>query len=189
MCSRKMKRFVGVFFFCAVCISCLTSFAAGDPFMSCGDGYILEKHAKIDGIEAAECVKLWCTDLENGKDMGNGSRANNGYKETAYPTELCDAENNCIQCFGERKWCAGEAVGVWNPEYGAYTRGGSDDSTYISYQKGSCFGWRLEKPTCPEGETAVFKNGQWTCAVSTGTTEGSRESSIRRTGTLRRIIR
>lgn len=167
------------------------AFGAADAakFTSCGPGYILVSHSDIDGIDAAECQKLWCRDLENGKSMGSGNKAASGYKETSYPMELCDANNTCIECFGDRKWCSGEPAGIWNPEYGAYTRGGADNATYQSYQSGSCFKWRLEKPDCPDGETAILRNGQWTCATASKTTVGGRESSVRRTGTLRRIIR
>ena len=52
---------------------------AADDFISCGPGYILESHSDIDGIDAMECQKLWCRDLETGKVMGSGDRANNGY--------------------------------------------------------------------------------------------------------------
>ena len=102
---------------------------------------------------------------------------------------LCDAENNCIECWGQRKWCAGEVVGEWNAEYGAYTRNAENNATYQSYQKGSCFAWRLEKPSCASGQTAILQDGQWVCAVASGTSEGSRASGVRRTGTMRRITR
>ncbi|MBD5391486.1 hypothetical protein HDR66_01620 [bacterium] len=162
----------------------VTTFAHGAT-TSCGAGYVLTSHANIDGIPAAECQKLWCTDMETGKSMGTKNAAASGYKATSAPVELCDANGICIQCFGERKWCGGEVTGNWNPEYGAYTRGG-DSATYSSYQKGSCFAWRLEKPDCPDGETAVLVGNEWHCATSSGSDVGSRASSIRRTGTLRR---
>ncbi len=161
--------------------------AASDKFTSCGPGYILATHSNIDGIAAAECQKLWCRDLENGKSMGSGKSAANGYQTTAAPVELCDAQNNCIECFGDRKWCSGETAGIWNPEYGAYTRGGGDNASYISYQKGGCYAWRLEKPSCPDGETAILQGGQWICATSSNTTVGGRAPSIRRPGTVRRL--
>ena len=87
---------------------------------SCGDGYVLVDHSKIDGIKTQECVKLWCRDLENGKSMGNGNSAASGYRATREPVELSDDKNNTIKCFGDRKWCSGEAAGVWNPEFGGY---------------------------------------------------------------------
>jgi len=163
--------------------------AMAATFKSCGAGYILTSHSNVDGIKAEECQKLWCRDLENGKSMGSGKNAASGYKATNTPMELCDVSGNCVECFGDRKWCAGETAGIWNPEYGAYTRGGADNAAYTSYQKGGCFAWRLEKPNCPDGETAVLQGGKWICATSSGTTEGSRASSVRRTGTLRRSIR
>lgn len=163
---------------------------AADDFISCGPGYILETHSDIDGIDAMECQKLWCRDLETGKVMGSGNRANNGYKDTAYPMELCDADNNCIECFGDRRWCSGERAGYWNAEYGAYTYDGADNSTYTSYQKGSCFAWHLDSPDCPDGQTAILQNGEWICATENVNTSSAHQSSIRRTGgTLRRPIR
>lgn len=163
--------------------------AAGAAFTSCGPGYVLAKHADIDGMHAQECQKLWCVDLETGKSMGSGKNAANGYRATVAPVELCDAEKNCIECYGERKWCGGEIEGIWNPEYGAYTRGGADTATYLSYQKGGCFAWRLEMPTCPEGQKAVLLDGEWHCSNASGSGNASRASSIRRTGTLRRSVR
>lgn len=158
------------------------------PVGSCGAGYVLvESRNKIDGVRSAECQKLWCRDLETGKPMGVGEKPHSGYQKTAGANPLCDANGVCVECWGERKWCAGEARGDWNPEYGAYTRGGEDNATYQSYQKGGCFAWRLEKPDCPAGTTAVLQDGKWACATATGTTEASRASGVRRTGTMRRI--
>lgn len=178
--KKILLSLFGIFWLCG---------AADAAFTSCGPGYILATHANIDGVPAAECQKLWCVDLETGRAMGNGKNAANGYRATNTPTELCDAKNNCIECFGERKWCGGEVEGRWNLEYGAYTRGGADNSAYLSYQKGSCFAWRLEMPTCAEGEKAVLLNGDWHCVSSSGGGTVSRASSIRRTGTLRRGVR
>ncbi|MBD5389084.1 hypothetical protein HDR63_02410 [bacterium] len=162
--------------------------AADQKFLACGPGYVLGTHAKIDGVNAAECQKLWCVDLETGKTMGAGKNPVSGYQSTSAPVELCDADNNCIECFGARKWCSGEVAGVWNPEFGAYTRGGADSATYLSYQKGACFAWRLEKPNCPAGETAILQGGEWICATATGNTSGvDRASSIRRTSAMRRL--
>jgi hypothetical protein len=164
--------------------------AADEKFLSCGPGYILAAKSKTDGINVSECQKLWCRDLEVGKSMGSGNTASSGYKATAVALELCDAKNNCIECFGDRKWCASEAVGIWNPEYGAYTRGGGDTATYISYQKGDCFSWRLEKPNCAGGEQAILQNGEWVCVTASSGSSGiSRPSAVRRTGSIRRIGR
>ena len=157
---------------------------------SCGEGYVLVNRANIDGIAAAECQPLWCRDLETGKPMGSGTKPATGYKSTAYPVELCDAQRNCISCFGERKWCSGEVAGQWNPEYGAYTRGG-DNASFESVLRSGCFAWRLEKPNCEDGQTAVLKDGVWVCGVSS-TVGGAaarinKASSVRRTGTMRRF--
>lgn len=170
----------------AVFVSLLVITAANADF-KCGAGYVLGTHSKIDGINAAECQKLWCRDLETGKAMGNGKNPASGYKSTSMPHEVCSG-NTCVECFGERKWCSGEPAGVWSPEYGVYTRGGGDTAAYQSYQKGSCFAWRLDKPNCPDGQSAIAQGGKWVCvtASGTGTDVASHASSIRRTGTLRR---
>lgn len=161
--------------------------AAANAGFTCGVGYVYVENAKkVNGVMVAECQKLWCRDLETGKSMGSGERPASGYQSTNSPMEVCDAENNCIECWGARRWCAGEAMGDWNSEYGAYTRGG-DNATYQSYQKGGCFAWRLEKPNCGPEETAVLQDGAWVCARSSGDSDISRESSMRRTGTFRRI--
>lgn len=161
---------------------------ASAAFTSCGAGYVLvESRQKIDGIKTAECQKLWCRDLETGKMMGNGTKVNSGYIATSGPEKLCDADGNCIECWGQRRWCAGEVRGDWYPEYGAYTRGGNN--TYQSYQKGSCFAWRLRQPDCPDGQDAILQNEQWVCVTPSNTAEAVRSSTIRRTGTLRRLRR
>ena len=155
---------------------------------SCGDGYVLAKHSKIDGLTTKECKKLWCRDLENGQSMGSGNNAASGYRMTDAPILLKDKDGpdaHSIMCFGDRKWCSGEVEGIWNPEYGAYTRGGADSSTYQSFQKGGCFAWRLEKPSCEEGMSAILENDEWVC-VTTTKSDANRASSIRRTGAIRR---
>ncbi len=169
--------------FAGMSMFCLPAFSA-DTF-SCGDGYILVSHSKIDGINAMECEKLWCMDLETGKKMGNGNTAAAGYRATDEPVLLEDDKGNEIRCFGDRKWCAGETAGVWNPEFGGYTRGGGDTVTYKSYQKSGCFAWRLEKPDCESGKTAVLQNGEWVCVSAVGQSDGGRASTIRRTGNIR----
>lgn len=158
-------------------------------FTSCGAGYVLSSRTTItDGVKTQECEKLWCRDFETGKMMGDGKSANSGYVATSVPEQICDKDGNCIDCFGARKWCGGEAAGIWNPEYGAYTRDGADNATYQSYQKGSCFAWRLEKPECPDNQIAVLQNGEWVCTMSVDTTAGTRESAVRRGPTLRRGV-
>lgn len=185
---RKLITFCSLVL--ALCVVGTAAVAADEKFLSCGPGFILSAKSKTDGINISECQKLWCRDLENGKTMGNNNSASSGYKTTGAPIELCDANNNCIECFGDRKWCGGEPAGIWNPEYGAYTRGGGDTATYISYQKGDCFSWRLEKPDCENGEQAILKNGEWICVTSSsGSSVGTRPSAVRRTGTIRRTIR
>ena len=69
--------------FCAVFIGLLMSSANAAQF-NCGPGYVLvESRQKIDGIPTAECEKLWCWDLETGKSMGQGDKANSGYQSTS----------------------------------------------------------------------------------------------------------
>ena len=156
--------------------------------LSCGAGYVLvETRQKLDGVKVAECQKLWCVDLETNKRMGNDNKANSGYIMTGGTSKLCDDEKNCIECWGERRWCAGEAPGEWNPKYGSYTRNGEDTATYQSYQKGNCFAWRLEKPQCEEGLTAILQDNEWVCVTVKGADGVSRESAVRRTGSMRRI--
>jgi hypothetical protein len=163
-------------------------FGANAAGVSCGSGYVLTDTGDIiDGITVSKCQKLWCVDLENGKKMGSGDKAASGYIATMSPDRLCDNEGTCIECWGERRWCAGEAHGVWNPKYGAYTRSGNDSATYESYQKGGCFAWSLEKPNCESGQIAVLQGDEWVCAETDGDTGVSRESAIRRTGNMRRI--
>ncbi len=187
-----MRKIVySLFVFCFSLFICVATHAADERFLSCGPGYVLVSKNKIDGVPVVECQKLWCRDLESGKTMGDGNSPASGYKTTGGPVELCDAQNNCIECFGDRKWCEGEANGIWNSEYGAYTRGGADSASYISYLRGGCFAWRLEKPTCSNNQTAILRDGEWVCAISSGTTTGGRASSVRRTGTtgLGRMVR
>lgn len=167
-----------------------TAHAVATPEFSCGPGYVLVDHKKIDGIDAAECQKLWCVDLETGKAMGRGNTANSGYKSTAYPYEL-RVGNKSVTCWGERKWCAGQVVGDWDESHGMYTRGAyNPDTAYQSYQKGSCFTWKLEEHNCPAGQTAFLgSDGVWDCRTEQKTVDQVRGSAIRRTSAPRRIIR
>ncbi len=186
-----MKYISGIFVLTLVLVTSMPAArAVVEMQFTCGEGYILADHKDVEGIDAKQCQKLWCRDLETGKMMGSGDRPNNGYRDTGVPVELCDAERNCIMCFGERRWCSGVEAGAWNPEYGAYTRGGGDTATYQSYQKAGCFTWRLEKPECSDGTVAILQDGEWVCAVSKTTVDDTRKSAIRRTGTvIRRMIR
>ena len=168
-----------------------TGAMAAEEKFSCGPGYVLVSHSDVDDIDAAECQKLWCRDLETGDVMGSGDSPKAGYQLTTYPNELCDANGTCIECFGDRVWCKGEAPGIWNPEYGAYTYNGSDDGTRTSYRDGGCFMWRVpeeEKITCPDGQVAMKNSaGEWVCAAPTsGNIAGDRGSTIRRPATILR---
>ena len=168
-----------------IAFGAIPTFAAGN--FSCGAGYVLANHDKIDGINAKECRKLWCRDLETNKAMGSGDKVASGYRDVL--SETTDG-NNSVECFGERKWCSGEPAGVWSPEQGMYVRGNDDGTTYKAYQKGSCFAWRLEKPECGAGESAILRNDEWVCVKSSGgDISNVQKSSVRRTGTMRRIMR
>lgn len=176
------KAFYFLFGLFVVC-GTLPAFAGA---FSCGPGYVLADHAKIDGIDAKECVKLWCRDLELNKAMGSGDKVASGYTDVL--DETTDG-NEHVVCFGKRKWCAGETAGDWNSSLGIYVRGNDDGSTYQSYQKGACFSWRLEKPDCPSG-SAILRGGEWTCVTSSGgDINNIQKSSVRRTGTMRRVTR
>ena len=163
--------------------------AANAAELSCGAGYVLvESRQTLDGVvKVAECQRLWCVDLETGRKMGVDNKPNSGYIMSVGTVEVCDDDKNCVECWGERRWCAGEAHGEWNPKYGAYTRNGDDNATYESYQKGSCFAWSLEKPQCEAGLVAILQDNEWVCVSVDGASGVSRESAVRRTGSMRRI--
>ena len=178
-----MKKFLLI---SALFIFPLAGHAADLKLLSCGPGFMLVSSNKLDGINSATCQKLWCRDLENGKSMGSGDRANSGYKATNGPSPgVEDSTGRRVDCFGDRKWCANEVAGIWNPEFGAYTRGGVDSTAYISIQKGDCFGWQMQKPECEGGQVAYMQNGVWVCAGMEQAAGANRASSIRRTGAIR----
>lgn len=164
------------------------AFAATD--FTCGPGYVLGDHKNIDGLDAVECQKLWCVDLETGKPMGRGNNPNSGYKMTSQAMELTVGART-VTCWGERKWCAGQTPGEWDPEHGIYVRGVyNPDSAYESYQKGGCFSWRLGAHNCPAGQTAFLgPDGVWDCRAEQKNVEQVRDSAIRRSSAPRRIIR
>ena len=181
-----MKRMFLLIF----CLFAVDAFAAANADFTCGPGYVLTSHKKIDGLDAAECQKLWCVDLETGKPMGRGDTPNSGYKTTSTAYEL-EVGGKSVTCWGERKWCAGQVPGTWDGEHGIYVRGTyNPESAYQSYQKGTCFTWRLEEHTCPAGQTAFLgADGVWDCREEKKTVEQVRGSAIRRTSAPRRIIR
>ncbi|MBO4625896.1 MAG: hypothetical protein J5679_01300 [Alphaproteobacteria bacterium] len=180
-----MTKTILSLFLCVGAMLCGPAFSAVD--FVCGDGYVLASHSKIDGVNAMECRKLWCRDLETGEKMGDGNTANSGYVATDEPVRLEDfsTPKNTITCFGDRKWCAGEKPGVWNAKYGAYTREGIDSATYKSIKKGGCFTWRLEKPTCADGMTAILIGDEWECRNEVISSKTGRSSTVRRTGSVR----
>ena len=117
-----MKRII-LLFFAGVVLSS-AAYAADEKFVDCGAGFIVANAKSRDGIPAVECKKLWCRDLENGKSMGKENTPSAGYQSTAAPVEICDNANNCIECFGTRKWCATETPGNFEPEFGIHVRPG-----------------------------------------------------------------
>lgn len=172
------------------CFAFIFGTARGADFISvCGSGYVLSDHAKIEGINAKECKKLWCYDLETGKPMGNGNTPANGYRATNAPVYIDDGVGHGIECWGERKWCSGEPAGIYDSESGEYTR--PDGAAYEAYQSGGCWKWRLTKPECEPGLVAILRGGQWICATQVEGEGGavSKASSVRRTGAVRRILR
>ena len=101
-----MKKIFYLLPMCFAVLFCLPV-AWADAF-SCGDGYVLAEHSKIDGITTMSCEKLWCMDLETGRMMGGGDTVANGYRATGEPIELTvkNSESGAdisIKCFGERK--------------------------------------------------------------------------------------
>ena len=106
-----MKRILFSILFANFTIFAGAYAATSSSDFSCGPGYILVSHSDIDGIDAMECPKLWCRDLETGKTMGMGDGANTGYKTTAYPMKLWATKGNCTNGLGDRKWCRGAPEG------------------------------------------------------------------------------
>jgi len=46
----------------------------------------------------------------------------------------------------------------------------------------------LEKPECAAGQSAILRNGEWVCVTATnGDISNIQKSSVRRTGTMRRV--
>ena len=173
-----------------LCLFAVDAYAVAAADFTCGPGYVLVDHKKIDGIDAAECQKLWCVDLETGKPMGRGNSANSGYKTTA-AAQMLTVGDKSVMCWGERKWCSGQIPGEWDPKHGMYVRGTYNaDSAYESFQKSGCFTWRPTEHNCPSGQTAfVNENGAWDCREPKTSEEQFRGSVIRRTSAPRRIIK
>jgi hypothetical protein len=158
-------------------------FAADERFVDCGEGYVIANASPRDGIPAKECKKLWCRDLENNKSMGRENTAAAGYVATTSPVEICDSQNNCIKCFGKRKWCTDN--GDFNPEYGVYTKGSS--RLHRSVLSGNCYKWQMLNHNCGPNEVAINDGDSWICLNQSGGTEASRAAikskAIRRTTT------
>ena len=163
-----MKRFLFLAVICLAQVCALApANASGGSFANCGSGWVLADNNKLEGINSQKCEKLWCRDLELNKLMGSGSSAASGYVATSQPVLMESADGKSIGCFGDRKWCAGEVAGRWNPEYGAYTRRGEDSASFVSIQKGDCFAWQtgnLGDVGCASGKIPILINGRWSCS-------------------------
>lgn len=170
---------------------------AEDAFVDCGPGWIMSDNGKLEGVTSVKCEKLWCRDLENGRSMGNGNTAASGYVATANPVVLEASDGTSIECFGDRKWCAGDVLGVWNPDYGAYTKRGDDSSNFTSAQNGDCFTWgpgSAVKTGCASGQIPVLVNGKWACSsqktgksTNVGKKGKSNPGSSRRGATIKKM--
>jgi hypothetical protein len=66
-----------------------------------------------------------------------------------------------IECFGERKWCLED--GVFNTEYGIYTKGGAPSRMYRGILSGNCYKWQLQNHDCAPNEVAINNGGEWAC--------------------------
>lgn len=170
----KLKFFTSFLVLSSILIATECRGADTNPiFVDCGAGWILSSSTNIDGVKSEKCEKLWCRDLEiGGKSMGSGDKANAGYVATTKPTVLESLDSSgstkSIECFGERKWCSGETAGVWNPEYGAYTKKGEDSILFISVLRGDCFSWGSTtsgEAGCKDGQIPVLVNGKWGCSI------------------------
>lgn len=162
--------------------------SAGHAEFTCGPGYVLAKHSDIDGIDAVECQKLWCMDLETGKMMGRAGAVYAGYKATSGVQMLEVSKKDPVYCWGTRKWCAGQPEGRWDMDSGRYVRTSADDA-YESYLNGSCFSWRLKDNPCSSGQDAKLVDGVWECMEKEISEKQIRGSAIRRTSAPRRILR
>jgi hypothetical protein len=166
-------------------------FAADEKFVDCCPGYVVAAAKNRDGIPTVECKKIWCRDLENGRSMGSGNTAANGYESTSQPVEICDNTNRCLECFGKRKWCPAESTGIFNTEYGIYAKDGADSNMYRGALSGSCYKWQLQNHNCDPNEIAVNNGTSWSCLSQQDVNNGGRNAiktkAIRRTAIMKKI--
>jgi hypothetical protein len=184
-----MRKFQALFFLLIVANSSICV-AADEKFVDCGPGYMVSSAKNRDGIQTVECKKIWCMDLENGKSMGSGSTAANGYVSTTGPAQVCDPHDagDCIECFGKRKWCPAETNGEFNPEFGMYTKGGIDSNIYRGVLAGNCYKWQMQDHGCGPNEVAVNNGTSWTClkqGAGTGGRSAIKSRAVRRTSTMK----
>ena len=148
--------------------------ANDEQFVDCGPGFVMASVPNRNGIKTVECRRLWCRDLENGRIMGRETTPSSGYENTSGASELCDDKNNCIECFGRRRWCPGEPAGDWDPDTGFYMRRGADSNLYRATLGGSCYRWQLQQHNCGVGEIAINNGSTWVCITQGGGTDVSR---------------
>jgi len=167
---------------------------ASSVIIDCGEGFIGVTVQNQSGIPTVECRRLWCRDLENGRPMGSGDRPNNGYDNTAVPEEICGG-NDCISCFGRRRWCQGESAGIWEPEAGMYVRSNevvSPGSPILNrgVLSGNCFRWQLQAHGCGPNQVAYNDGTAWICLtpsqlMGVGDRGATVPRAIRRAPTIR----
>jgi hypothetical protein len=77
---------------------------------------------------------------------------------------------------------------LFNPEYGAYSRNGSDATLYRGVLSGNCYKWQLQNHNCAPGEVAINNGVSWVCMTQATGTDASRSAvkanALRRTGVM-----
>ena len=175
-----MKR-IFLTLFSALALSSAASAAVS--FVDCGAGYVKANGKNRDGIPTIECKKLFCRDLENGRVMGTEAGMAAGYENKGL-VFVEDNKGNGIECFGQRKWCNSVLPGqegLFNAEYGIYTKGGEDGDAYRGVLRGNCFEWQTTGHSCRPGETAVIDKdtSSWICLTSGGVNGGRSAVKVR----------
>ena len=174
-----------VLFFAAFVAFAADCFAVDGKFADCGPGFVKEDVKSIEGILTVKCKKLWCRDLENGRVMGKDGAANNGYEakmmDGGYGAEY-DEKGIGIECFGKRKWCAGQNpprdgfdydLGIWAKEKG--------NALYRGVLKGDCYYWQIQGHACDasKGEIAIHNGTSWACVSQADPTNPFGRSAIK----------
>jgi len=163
----KIKSTLFFAFVVALAADC---FAAGDQFVDCGPGFVIENVKNMDGIPTVRCKRLWCRDLENGRVMGKDDGApNNGYEAKDgngkwIRSIVGDGYGDAIECFGRRRWCAGNAPGDFDYDLGIWTKT-AGNALYRGVLKGDCYYWQMQGHACDasKGEIAIHNGTSWAC--------------------------